>query len=152
MLWLSLLILIPLFEIYLFIKVGDVIGAGPTVLMVILTAVIGIAMLRVQGLDTLARFRNASSHNKSPALELLGGILLLLGGTLLLTPGFFTDAVGFLCLLRTTRMWMVRYMVEHAIYAGTGFTWKQRRRGPGHPSDHRPRTLEGKFRGHDLED
>ena len=70
MLFLFLFILIPLLEIYLFIKIGSIIGAVPTVLAVVLTAIIGIVMLRVQGLDTLTRFRSASTHDESPAFEL----------------------------------------------------------------------------------
>ncbi len=144
MLFLLLFILIPLLEIYFFIKVGAAIGAVPTVLAVILTAIVGVGMLRVQGLNTLARFRNAAARGEAPAFELLEGVILLLGGALLLTPGFFTDGVGFLCLLRTSRAWMVHYLVRRVEVAGSGFTWGRKRR--------RPDALEGKFRGRDLDD
>lgn len=135
----------PLLEIYLFIKVGGLIGAVPTVLAVVLTAVVGVSMLRVQGMNTLARFRNTAAHGEPPAFELLEGVILLVGGALLLTPGFFTDAVGFLCLLRTTRLWMVRHVVRRAAFPGFGFTWDERER-------RRSGAIEGEFRGRDLDD
>ena len=144
--WFFLLfIATPLLEIYLFIKVGGVIGAVPTVLAVVLTAVVGVGMLRVQGMNTLARFRATAARGDPPAFELLEGVILLIGGALLLTPGFFTDAVGFLCLLRPTRLWMVHYIVGRAAFPGFGFTWSERER-------HRPDVLEGEFRRRDLDD
>ncbi len=153
MLFILLFILTPLLEIYLFIKVGGAIGAVPTIFAVVLTAVVGVGMLRVQGLSTLARFRGAAARGELPAFELLEGVILLLGGALLLTPGFFTDGVGFLCLLRTSRMWMVHYIVRHAVFsgpgsgAGHGFRFvRGKRRG------RRPDILEGEFRGRDLDD
>ena len=141
---LALFILVPLFEIYLFIKIGSVIGAAVTVLAVVVTALIGVGMLRVQGLNTLARFRNAVARGESPAFELLEGVILLLGGALLLTPGFFTDTVGFLCLLRATRTWMVYYLVRRAEVSGYGFIPGRRKRRRG--------VLEGEFRGRNLDE
>ncbi len=142
---LLLFILVPLLEIYLFIKIGGAIGAGLTVLAVVLTAVIGVGMLRVQGLSTLARFRGAAARSESPAFELLEGVILLLGGALLLTPGFFTDGLGFLCLLRASRMWMVHYITRRAVFSESGLVW-------GSKESRRADVLEGKFRGRDLDD
>lgn len=99
----ALFIGVPLLEIYLFIKVGDVIGAWPTVALVVLTALAGVAMMRAQGIATLRRARASLSRDELPAYELLEGVTLLIGGALLLIPGFFTDALGFLCLLPMTR-------------------------------------------------
>ena len=139
---LLLFILVPLLEIYLFIQVGGLIGAFATIIVVVLTAIIGVAMLRVQGLNTLGRFRLVAARGELPALEMLEGLILLLGGVLLLTPGFFTDAVGFLCLLPATRAWIVRYMVGHGVFYGGGFS----------PRGRRPDVLEGRFRGRDVDD
>ncbi len=136
---------IPLLEIYLFIKVGGLIGAAPTVLAVVLTAAVGVGMLRVQGMNTLVRFRNTAARGEPPAFELLEGVILLIGGALLLTPGFFTDAVGFLCLLRTTRLWIVHYIVRRAAFPGLGFSWDRR-------DQRRSGVIEGEFRGRDLDD
>ena len=100
-------ILTPLFEIYLFIVVGGGIGAFATIVLIVTTAVIGITMLRAQGFSVMRRFQLSVARGELPAMELAEGALLLVGGALLLTPGFFTDAIGFLCLLPTTRRFLI---------------------------------------------
>jgi len=87
-----LFLLIPLLEIYLLIKVGGIIGALPTVFIVVFTAVLGAWLLRIQGLSTLMRVRSTLAQGGIPAVEMLEGAVLLVAGALLLTPGFFTDA------------------------------------------------------------
>ena len=139
---LLLLILAPLFEIYLFIHIGGAIGAIPTLLMTVLTAFIGIAMLRVQGMDTLFRYRSAIARGEAPAFELLEGIILLVGGALLLTPGFLTDGIGFLCLLRASRMYIVRFIV-YRLAAEAGIQSKEKRHLD---------FIDAKFRGRDVDD
>ena len=129
---LILFIGIPLAEIYLLIQVGGLIGAGWTVFLVLLTAVIGTALLRQQGLSTLFRARQTIDAGGVPALELLEGLMLAIGGALLLTPGFITDAVGFACLLPLTRQLMVRLALSRL-----------------QPVEGRQRTLEGDFRRDD---
>ena len=146
-----LFILVPLLEIYLFIRIGGVIGAMPTVLLVVLTAIIGVRMLRVQGMNAWGRFHDAMARGESPAFEMLEGVILLFGGALLLTPGFFTDAVGFLCLLRTTRTRIVQYLVARAGVPGLRGFVLRRRRGAA-PGVSRGDTLEGEFRGRDLDE
>jgi UPF0716 protein FxsA len=100
---LALIIGIPLIEIYLFIQVGGSIGVWPTIGLVILTAVIGTALLRQQGLATLARARADLDRQQLPVRELFNGVCLLIGGLLLLTPGFLTDALGFALLIPPLR-------------------------------------------------
>ena len=107
--------LVPLLEIYLLIKVGGLIGAWPTVALVVLTAVIGGVLLRQQGLSTLMRVQSTMARGQVPAMELLEGAVLLVGGALLLTPGFFTDAVGFLCLLPPTRRAFVQTLLRRSV-------------------------------------
>jgi UPF0716 protein FxsA len=85
---------VPLIEIALFIQVGGWLGLAATLLVVIATAVIGAALLRRQGLATLARARRNMARGVAPVAELFDGVFLLLAGALLLTPGFFTDALG----------------------------------------------------------
>ncbi len=104
---LMLLIGVPLIEIYVLIEVGSVIGAVPTVGLVIFTAVLGAAMLRQQGLATLARFQETVRREEVPAIELLEGVILLLTGLMLLTPGFFTDIIGFTLLIPAIRQGLV---------------------------------------------
>jgi len=101
-----LFLAIPIVEIYLLIQVGQVIGAGWTILLVVLTAVIGVWLLRIQGLSTLIRAQQKLQENQLPARELLEGMALVVAGAFLLTPGFFTDTIGFLLLFPPTRMWL----------------------------------------------
>ena len=89
-----LFIAVPILEIYLLIQVGEAIGAGWTILLVVLTAVIGVWLLRIQGLSTLTRAQQRLQENQLPAREILEGMALVVAGALLLTPGFFTDTVG----------------------------------------------------------
>lgn len=107
-----LFFVIPLIEIYLLIQVGGIIGVLPTILLVVLTAVVGAFLLRQQGLSTLARFQSSMAKGEMPATALLEGVMLLIGGALLMTPGFFTDAIGFACLLPFSRKWLANAMVS----------------------------------------
>ena len=105
---LILFITVPIVEMYLLIKIGSVIGALPTIGLVVLTAMVGVALLRQQGLATLGRVQTALDRGELPANEMLEGIALLVGGALLLTPGFVTDGLGLICLIPTTRRTLVR--------------------------------------------
>ena len=109
---LLLIVTVPLVELYLLINIGAVIGALPTIGLIILTAIVGAALLRHQGLVTLHRFRATLDEGYLPAMELVEGVALLIGGVLLLTPGFVTDAIGFLFLLPTTRKAMFKAGVK----------------------------------------
>lgn len=100
---LILFLVIPLLEIYLLIKVGSVIGALPTVLLTVFTAITGAAMVRYQGLGALARAQQALLSGRAPGLPVFDGACLLVAGALLLTPGFFTDAIGFALLVPGVR-------------------------------------------------
>nr|CAA6829375.1 MAG: Exlusion protein FxsA [uncultured Thiotrichaceae bacterium] len=107
-----LFFLVPLVEIYFLIQVGGVIGVLPTVLLVVLTAVVGAFLLRQQGLSTLARFQSSMGQGKLPATAMFEGVMLIIGGALLMTPGFFTDAIGFACLLPFSRKWLAKAMLS----------------------------------------
>ncbi|MBT3305144.1 MAG: FxsA family protein [Alphaproteobacteria bacterium] len=85
---------VPIIEITLFIEVGGRIGLGPTVGVVILTAMAGTALLRHQGLATLKKAQASLQQNLFPMDEVFDGLCLVVAGALLLTPGFFTDAIG----------------------------------------------------------
>ena len=93
---LLLFIAVPVIEIALFIQVGGVIGLWSTIGVVILTAMLGTALLRHQGLDTLRRVQESLAENRMPVVEMFDGLCLVMAGALLLTPGFMTDAFGFL--------------------------------------------------------
>lgn len=108
----TLFLVIPIIEIYLLIKVADVINWLPTIALVVLTAVLGASLLRSQGSQTYLRFNQALSEGRVPANEILEGVALLVGGALLLTPGFFTDLIGFICLLPFTRRPIATFIVN----------------------------------------
>jgi len=116
-----LFIAIPLLEIYLLIEVGGIIGAFPTVFMVVFTAVLGAWLLRIQGFSTLNRVRRTLANGGIPALEILEGAVLLVSGALLLTPGFFTDTIGFICLAPTFRRGVIRWALGRFLTPLGGF-------------------------------
>ncbi len=101
-------LLVPLLEIYLLIEIGSVIGAVWTVAGVVGTAVVGAALVRRQGLAALGRFRSATEAGELPAITIIEGLALLVAGALLLTPGFFTDAIGFVLLTPPLRQILIR--------------------------------------------
>ena len=115
-----LFLAIPIAEIYLLIEVGLVIGVFPTILLVVGTAVLGAALLRQQGLSTLTRFQNNMAAGQLPATEMLEGVLLIIGGALLMTPGFFTDTMGFLCLIPASRKVIVHFLIKKSIIKVAG--------------------------------
>ena len=100
---LILFLTVPLVEIAILIKIGKVIGAGYTIALVIGTAILGAALLRTQGISTLAKVQKNINRGQLPATELIEGLILLISGVLLLTPGFFTDMFGFLALVPILR-------------------------------------------------
>ncbi|NSX53587.1 FxsA family protein [Parasulfitobacter algicola] len=100
---LLLFILVPLIEIALFIQAGKFIGLWPTLIIVILTAILGTRLVKSQGLSIIRRLQDAMSDLKDPTLPLVEGAMVLFSGALLLTPGFFTDAVGLLLLVPAVR-------------------------------------------------
>lgn len=96
-------LIIPMLEIYLLLTVGSYLGVLPTVALIIFTAVLGVVLIRIQGLLTLFRIQEKMRRGEPPAQELLTGAALLLAGAFLLTPGFFTDTLGFLLLVPAVR-------------------------------------------------
>jgi UPF0716 protein FxsA len=93
--WFLIFVATPIVEMYLLIEVGGYIGAPATIALVMLTALIGITLLRRQGLATLTRGVTRMQQGEVPAQEMAEAILLGIAGALLLTPGFVTDGVGF---------------------------------------------------------
>lgn len=106
-----LFILVPIAEITVLIKVGQTIGAWYTVGLVMLTAFIGVNVLRYQGFSTLRRAQERLAHQEVPGQEMIEGIVLAVGGALLLTPGFITDIMGFSCLIPPVRKGIVRKLI-----------------------------------------
>ncbi len=114
---------VPLIEVYLFIELGGLLGALWTVALCILTAVIGVSTVRIQGRAALERARQSMMRGRFPAAEAFHGVCLAIAGILLLTPGFFTDALGFLLLVPVTRMLLVAFLGRHVhVYDARGDT------------------------------
>ena len=93
-------IIIPIIEIIIFITIGSNIGILNTVAIILLTALVGIFLVRKRGLSLLLNARQNMAEGVMPTDEIKGGIFLLISGLLLITPGFFTDCVGFAVFLK----------------------------------------------------
>lgn len=101
---------VPLIEIALFIEIGGAIGLFWTLVIVVLTAILGTLMVRTQGAMALSQLRTSFDELRDPTEPLAHGAMILFSGALLLTPGFFTDAVGFLLLIPQVRSAVFRYV------------------------------------------
>jgi UPF0716 protein FxsA len=108
-------LIIPFVEIYLLLQVGSLIGAFPTIFLVVFTAVLGSWLLKQQGFATLQRFQESLARGTLPAYEIIEGVLILLGGALLLTPGFITDMIGFVFLIPQLRGNIAKYVIENKL-------------------------------------
>ncbi len=154
------LILIPLLELWLLIEVGSLIGGLTTVALVVLTAVVGLVLIRRQGLGALNRADLRMQQGEVPAVEMLEGLVLALAGIMLLVPGFATDIVGFACLVPPLRRalltrWLRRVQVRASYYGQPPGGQRQPPGGNGQsPGGHDQgsgggRTLEGDYRRED---
>ena len=97
------IIIIPVLEIYLFIKIGSQIGAFTTILLIFVTAILGIYYARYEGLNTLRTGFTQLSKQETPAYEIISGATIALAALLLIVPGFATDFLGFLLIFPLTR-------------------------------------------------
>ena len=109
---LILFTIIPIAELYLLIKIGGLIGALNTVLIIFLTAVIGAYLAKTQGFIVIRKINQALKEGRLPARELLDGLFVLLGGFTLLTPGFITDFIGLSMLFPPTRTLYIKLSVQ----------------------------------------
>ena len=113
-------LIIPFAEIYLLLQVGAVIGAFPTIFLVVFTAVLGAWLLKQQGFATFHRFQTSLAQGEIPAYEMIEGPIILAGGLLLLTPGFITDLLGFACLIPQLRKKIAQYIIENHLIQANG--------------------------------
>ncbi len=100
----------PVIEVYLLIRVGSLIGAVPTVAILLAISMIGAWLVRHQGFEIMRRIQSEMAQGRLPAAELLDGAMVLVGGVLLLTPGFFTDVLGLFFLFPFTRAIIKRFV------------------------------------------
>jgi UPF0716 protein FxsA len=113
---------VPVVEVYLLIKVGSLIGAVPTVALLLAISMVGAWLVRHQGFELMRRIQNELAQGRLPAAELLDGAMVLVGGVLLLTPGFFTDFLGLFFLIPFTRAvikQLVRLWLQRRLSRGT---------------------------------
>ena len=143
-----LFVVLPILEIWLLIRVGGWIGGLPTIGLVLLTAFVGAALLRQQGVATIAQAQQKMQQGTIPVEEMVAGICLAVGGALLLTPGFVTDTIGFCCLIPGLRKVVLGWAVEYI-----------RKNGNFHVSSHHmggqeggSNTYEGEYRREDDSD
>lgn len=117
---LLVMVVVPILEIWILIRLGGAWGVLPTVGVVLAMAVLGVALMVLEGRRTWRALTEAVSRGQVPAREMLDGSLVLAGGALLALPGFITDVLGLICLIPFTRP-LPRYLVER---------WARNRPGP----------------------
>jgi len=121
-----------------------VIGAGWTVVLVVTTAVIGAALVRLQGISTISRIQESLQMGKMPAMEMFEGMALFLAGALLVTPGFFTDTIGFCLLVPAFRQQIIKSILMKSMVSMAS------RPGPGQGTrGNQQQPLDGQWRRDD---
>lgn len=146
-------IAIPLIEMLVLFEVSDSIGGWPTLGLVVLTAVIGVQILKRQGLSTLTRANQRMQSGQLPAQEMVEGMFLAGAGALLLTPGFLTDTLGFVFLTPPIRARLASKIIKSGVVmaAGSGpaagFQWRSSTTtsGSGGQAGHPGQIYEGEF-------
>ena len=111
--WLFFLfVAVPIIEIGLFIQVGGFLGLWPTLAIVVLTALVGTALMRAQGIAALKKLQTNIESGGNPTDPIANGAFILIAGLLLLTPGFFTDAIGFSLLMPPVRKGLIKAVAK----------------------------------------
>jgi len=106
-------IIIPIIEIAIFISIGSEIGILNTIAIILITALVGIFLVRRQGINLLFSAQKNMSQGIMPTEEIKGGIFLLISGLLLITPGFFTDCIGFAMFLKPVQNFVASKAKEY---------------------------------------
>lgn len=108
-----LFLVFPLLELFVMIRVGSIIGASATLLLVLVSGVLGVLCIRLAGLTTALNVRQRMAQGEVPNREMLNGLLLVLAGGLLFLPGFISDVIGLICILPITRSWLIKRIGMH---------------------------------------
>jgi UPF0716 protein FxsA len=132
---LLIFIVVPLLELYILIKIGQLLGAEVTITLVVVTGILGAVFVRAQGFSLVAKIKLDLSEGTLPHKRLLEGVCILASGLLLLTPGLITDLVGFMLLIPPLRNRMINTMLKKArTYISTAgsppVTWTYQNRFP----------------------
>jgi len=149
--FLLLLLLFPVLELFVLVKVGMSIGFLPTFLLVVGGSMLGIFVVRVAGLATAMSARQSLARGELPAQQMMDGLMMTVGGGLLVLPGFISDVLGLICLMPFTRRVLVskvRQRAEAAASRQRAFADDLRSAGPtnpgaGRPGARRPEVIEG---------
>lgn len=142
-------IAVPLIEIALFIQVGGWIGLWPTLLIVVVTAIVGSYLVRSQGAREMANLRGSFQSLNDPTEPLANGAMILFAGALLLTPGFFTDIVGFSLLLPPVRAYVYQSLRDKVKMQSFNF---DNGAAHNHQSQQKPRSPRDRVIDADFED
>ena len=129
---------------YLLIEVAGYIDVWPTIGLVMLTAVVGVALLKRQGIATLTRGVQRAQQGQMPATEMAEGVLLAVAGALLITPGFVTDFVGFTLLFPPSRVAIAKMLMQRVAMSATGMS-PPHTRGAESAANDAGNVLDGEF-------
>ena len=132
-LFIALFILIPIIEISLFIEIGSIIGSFYTIILIFITAIVGVFFVRQQGISTFQKLRSQLQNLETPVQTMFEGLVILISGILLITPGFFTDALGFLGLIPFSRIIFIKLVASYILSRY------------GKQSNQNKNTIEGEF-------
>ena len=138
--FIAIFILIPIIEISLFIEIGSIIGSFYTIMLIFLTAIVGVFFVRQQGISTFQKLAYQLQNLEAPVQTMFEGLVILISGILLITPGFFSDTIGFLGLIPFTRVIFIKLVASYIL---SRYGVKQ---------NHEDNTLEGDFVELDDED
>ena len=132
-LFIALFILIPIIEISLFIEIGSIIGSFYTIILIFITAIVGVFFVRQQGISTFQKLTSQLQNLETPVQTMFEGLVILISGILLITPGFFTDALGFLGLIPFSRIIFIKLVASYILSRY------------GKQSNQNKNTIEGEF-------
>ena len=132
-LFIALFILIPIIEISLFIEIGSIIGSFYTIILIFITAIVGVFFVRQQGISTFQKLTFQLQNLETPVQTMFEGLVILISGILLITPGFFTDALGFLGLIPFSRIIFIKLVASYILSRY------------GKQSNQNKNTIEGEF-------
>tara|TARA_B100000212_G_scaffold317533_1_gene273267 strand:- start:98 stop:532 length:435 start_codon:yes stop_codon:yes gene_type:complete len=113
--FIAIFVLIPIIEISLFIEIGSIIGSFYTIMLIFLTAVFGVFFVRQQGINTFQKLSSQLQNQEAPVRTMFEGLVILISGIMLITPGFFTDALGFLGLIPISRIIFIKLVASYML-------------------------------------
>lgn len=124
--FLFLLLILPLTELYVIIEVGSSIGSFSVILLIIMTAIIGISFMRNNGMGALKKFQQGMAQGKVSDDDIFTSVVIFIGGLFLLLPGFITDTIGLLFLIPPTRQLLVNLLLRNSKFSGSARQTNQR--------------------------